>query len=70
MVRAFITVAVALAAASPVWAQTPQYSRRPVPLDRRPVERTDVKDQSQAQTPERSPAKAQPASVSSDAKSM
>jgi hypothetical protein len=69
MLRELITVAVALAAASPVWAQTPPYSRRPVPFDRKPVERTDVKEPKQADTPER-PAKAEPASASRDAKPM
>ena len=40
MLRAMIVLAVALATASSVWAQTPDSPRRPVPFDRKPVERT------------------------------
>jgi hypothetical protein len=73
MLRAMIPLAVALATASSVWAQTKDSPRRPVPFDRRPVERPlqQVGDQGkdQAQAPERTPIKAQPASTG-DAKPM
>ena len=70
MLRAVIIVAVALAAASSVSAQTTRdHQRRLVPFDRKPVERVETKDASQAQAPERPPTKAQPVSAS-DAKPM
>jgi hypothetical protein len=55
MLRALIVLAVAVAAASSVWGQTPDYPRRPVPFDRKPVERVELKgqDQDQAQAPDR-----------------
>jgi hypothetical protein len=69
MLRAVIMLAVALAAASSVWAQTPEYPRRPVPFDRKPVERVEATDQSQAQAPQRTPARSQPA-AKADARPM
>lgn len=69
MLRAVIMLAVALAAASSVWAQTPDYPRRPVPFDRKPVERVGATDQSQAQAPQQAPAKSQPA-ARADARPM
>ena len=73
MMRAMILLAVALATASSVWAQTKDSPRRPVPFDRRPVERPlqQVGDQNkdQAQAPERTPIKAQ-TPVAADAKPM
>ena len=53
MLRAVIMLAVALAAASSVWAQTPDYPRRPVPFDRKSVERVEAKAQNQAQAADR-----------------
>ena len=61
MLRVVIMLAVALAAASSVWAQTPDYPRRPVPFDRKPVQRVEATDQSQAQAPQHTPAKSRPA---------
>jgi hypothetical protein len=69
MLRAMILLAVALAAASSVWAQTKDSSRRPVPFDRKPVERSADQSKNQAQAPDRPPIKAQPASTG-DAKPM
>jgi hypothetical protein len=67
MLRAVIMLAVALAAASSVWAQTKDHPRRPVPFDRKPVERVEFKDQAQA--PQQAPAKSQPA-AKADARPM
>jgi hypothetical protein len=53
MLRAVIMLAVAMAAASSVWAQTKDYPRRPVPFDRKPVERVELKGQEQEQAPDR-----------------
>jgi hypothetical protein len=55
MLRAVMMLAVALAAASSVGAQTPDYPRRPVLFDRKPVERVEAKaqNQNQAQAPDR-----------------
>ena len=69
MLRAMIVLAVALAAASSVWAQTKDSPRRPVPFDRRPVERPVEQGKEQAQMPDRPAIKAQPASTG-DAKPM
>ena len=69
MLRAMILLAVALAAASSVWAQTKDTPRRPVPFDRKPVERTIDHGKEQAQAPDRPAVKAQPASTG-DAKPM
>jgi hypothetical protein len=69
MRRAMILLAVALAAASSVWAQTKDSPRRPVPFDRRPVERPAEQTKEQAQVPDRPAIKAQPASTG-DAKPM
>ena len=67
MLRAMILLAVALAAASSVSAQTLDSPRRPVPYDRRPVDRPV--EPSKAQAPHRPAIKAQPASTG-DAKPM
>jgi hypothetical protein len=69
MLRAMVILAVALATASSVWAQTIDRSRQPVPIQRKPVERTEAKDQNQAQAPERPAIKAQPV-VADNPKSM
>ena len=69
MLRAMIVLAVALATASSVWAQTPDSPRRPVPFERRPVERPAEPVKEQAQAPARPAIKAQPASTG-DAKPM
>jgi hypothetical protein len=55
MLRAVIMLAVAMAAASSVLAQTKDYPRRPVPFERKPVERVELKgqEQDQAQAPDR-----------------
>jgi hypothetical protein len=63
MLRAVLILAAALAAASSVWAQAPDYPRRPLPLDRKPVERVGTTDQSQVQAPQQSPAKSRPANM-------
>jgi len=69
MVRAMILLAVALATASSVCAQTKDSPRRPVPFDRKPVERPVEQGKEQAQVPDRPTVKAQPASTG-DAKPM
>ena len=69
MVRAMIMLAVALVTASSVWAQTKDSPRRPVPFDRRPVERPVDQSKDQAQAPDRTPVKAQ-TPVAADAKPM
>ena len=69
MVRATILLAVALATASSVCAQTKDSPRRPVPFDRKPVERPVEQGKEQAQVPDRATVKAQPASTG-DAKPM
>jgi hypothetical protein len=69
MLRAMIGLAVALAAASSVWAQTKDNPRRPVPFDRKPIEKPVEQSKDQAQVPDRTPVKAQPASTG-DAKPM
>jgi len=73
MLRAMILLAVALAAASSVWAQTKDSPRRPVPFDRKPIERPlqQIGEQTkeQAQVPDHPAVKAQPASTG-DAKPM
>jgi hypothetical protein len=69
MLRAMILLAVALATASSVWAQTQNSPRRPVPFDRKPVERPVDQGKEQAQAPARPAVKAQPASTG-DAKPM
>jgi len=61
MLRAVFIMAAALAAASSVWAQTPDYPRRPVPLDRKPVERVGTTDKGQVQAPQQTPARSRPA---------
>jgi hypothetical protein len=53
MLRAVIMLAVAMAAASSVLAQTKDTPRRPVPFDRKPVERVELKGQDQDQAPDR-----------------
>ena len=69
MRRAMILLAVALAAASSVSAQTKDSPRRPVPFDRKPVERPVEQGKEQAQAPDSPTVKVQPASAS-DAKPM
>ena len=69
MLRAMIVLAVALATASSVWAQSQDSPRRPVPFDRKPVERAAAPAKEQAQAPARPAIKAQPASTG-DAKPM
>jgi len=72
MKRALLLVAVALAAASSVSAQTKinlDTARRPVPFDRKPVDRAEAKDPNQVQVPEHAPGKAQP-TAPRDARSM
>jgi hypothetical protein len=69
MMRGLFMLAAALAAASSVWAQTKDSPRRPVPFDRKPVERPVEKGKEQAQVPDRPVLKAQPASTG-DAKPM
>jgi hypothetical protein len=73
MMRGLLVLAVALAAASSVWAQTMDSPRRPVPFDRKPVQRplqqSGEQGKDQAQAPVRTPIKAQPASAG-DAKPM
>ena len=69
MVRAMILLAVALATASSVCAQTKDSPRRPVPFDRKPVEHPADQSKQQAQVPDRPAVRAQPASTG-DAKPM
>jgi hypothetical protein len=64
MLRAVVVLAVALATASSVWAQTPKHPRRPVPFDRQPVERVEAKNPDQAQALERPASKGQPITAS------
>jgi hypothetical protein len=69
MLRAMILLAVALAAASSVWAQTQDSPRRPVPFDRKPIERAVEQSKDQAQVPDRPTVKSR-TPATADAKPM